>query len=242
MTWAAVAIGTGSLVGGIGGYLGASSQADASQTNTQEQIQMSKDQLNFEKQKYLDSLAAKANASNIINNGMNTSSYDVPYQFSNAYAPGLDTSINAFLSGQLTPAQQAQKAQDIATGNQVLNANAATMGLTAGGRAALTNQLSQGIDRTYANVAGNNIATGIQAAQGQQRFDAGQYQTGYQYGLGDFLNSQNLQNQKAQLQAGYATPTGSNVSGQVPVQRQVPAGPAGQRLDHLRLAEAGYRP
>jgi hypothetical protein len=188
-------------IGGIGSFFGASAEEQAAEKARQ----MQEAQLAFKKQQWADQQAGKKNASGIIGSGYNTAGYGQTLNYVNPYQGAIDTSINAFLSGGLMPAEIAQQGKDIAAGSQNINANAATMGLTAGGRAALQNQNVSNITGNYANLASGRIGTGIGAATNAASTGANIANMNYQTGLNNFLQQQQANNQKMQLMGQYAT-------------------------------------
>jgi len=215
MTFAATAIGAG--IGGIGAYFGGQAQAagqeysaDINKQLTEEQLKQSdaefQQQFGLTKQEYADTLAAKTAASGIIQSGMPAGTAPAPtMDYANPLATPTQSALTTMLSGQLTPAQLAQQQKDIATANQGTDAVAATSGLPAGARAALTGQNAATISNNYANMAENNIATGVSGANSFANTGLNVANTNYQSALTNFLNQQKQANLKATTLAGYAT-------------------------------------
>ena len=105
---------------------------------------------------------------------------------------------------RMRTAEQAQQAADIATATQGTNAVAATSGMPAGARAALASQNAAKITGQYANMADQNIATGIQGANQFANTGLNIAGANNQSALTNFLANQQQQNLKTQLLAEYA--------------------------------------
>jgi hypothetical protein len=189
-------------LGGLGSFFGGQAEEEAAKRSTEE----SKRQFDLtyaqRLKEYQDSLKSKESARGVIG-GMDTRGYGQTLNYVNPYQNAIDTSINAFLSGALTPAEVAQQGKDIATGTQSINAGAATMGLPAGARAGLLSKNVSDITGNYANIASGRIGTGLGAANTAASTGANIASMNYNSGLANFLQEQDLKNKQAQLLAGY---------------------------------------
>lgn len=190
----------GAALGGLGSYFGGQAQQQAAE----EAAKAQREQLAFQKQQYADTLRSKQLGSGIIQDRFNTAGYGSNLNYANPYESAMNTSLNTFLSGGLMPVEQTQQAKDIATGQQAINAAAATAGLPAGARLGLQGQNVANVTGNYANMASGRIGQGIGYANQAANTGANIAQMNYQSGLQNFLNQQEQQNKQAQLLAGLA--------------------------------------
>jgi len=135
-------------------------------------------------------------------------------QYKSTLQPQQESTIAQYLSGQLTPAQQAGMAQTGRLGVENLGRTAAQSGMPSGGRSALAVQLARDLALGGGKMATENQQIGLQAALPYQQFQAGQqslYQGNvagekekqYGYGLADYLRKVQSQQELAKLMAQY---------------------------------------
>jgi hypothetical protein len=191
-------------LGGIGDYFTAQAQQEASQQQYQyEQEQLAEQQRQFNLVNQQQQ-SAKQGATNAVLSGYNTAAYDKTLNYQNPYQTGIGTAINTLLAGGLTSAEQNQQNLDISKAAQLINANASG-GMPAGARLGLQGQNVQQISNNYANMASGRVAQGLSAANTAANTGLGITEANYNSGLSNWLQSQQLQNQKAGLLAQYAT-------------------------------------
>lgn len=219
------------LLGGIGSYFGGKAQESASREQagvSREQIAENKRQADLneafrreqmrleqaelerqakERQEAIDrERRTKYAASGIISGGYDTSGYGKELNYVDPYAGSVKSAIDTLLSGGLTEAELRQQGKALESSNQIIGANAATMGLPAGARAALGGQSTQAILDNYANMGAGRVGQGLSAADTATRTGADIANINYQSGLANFLKEQELKNRKTEIMAGYATP------------------------------------
>ena len=194
-----MAIGAG--LSGIGSYF----QGDAEKQAAAEAAKVQQEQLDFQKQQFAASQQGKVDASGIINSGMSTTGIAPTMDYTNPLAATQQSALTSMMTGQLTPAQQAQMQSTIASANQNTNAVAASSGMPAGARAAMGAQNTAAIGTQYGNIAANEMTAGVQGATAAGNLGLNVASTNNQSALTSYLNQQQQQNLKAQTLAGYAT-------------------------------------
>ena len=181
---------TGAL-GGLGSYFGAKGQDDTA-------LKIAK-----ENREWQD--AKNRNAQGMLA-GYGYNPYGQTYApATTAYDSSFGNLLSMYLSGQLTPGQQATLANAGTTGMSRLNATSASNGLTVGGRLALTQQLNKSIADTGANMVSSNQQFGMGQYLPYLQNVQGQGEKTYTYGLADYLRGQDASNEKMKLMASYAT-------------------------------------
>lgn len=189
---------------GIGSYFG----SDAEKQAMEDQMKIQQEQLDWQKQQAELAQKGAAAAGGVVQSGINTGGYGQTLNYTDPNAGAVNSTLQTFLSGGLTDAEKTQMGMDIKTGAQGIGANAATSGMPAGALAGALNQNNAAVSGNYANMASARMGQGLSAAPGIS--SAGQNVAGsnYQSGLNNWLNSQQQQNLKTQMLAGYTANAG----------------------------------
>jgi len=198
---------------GLGSYFGGDSAAKAAEEQRKAQERMAQMQLDYDRN--TRAAATKALSGYGYNPYGATYQKFAPTNYTSPYEARRSSVLGQFLSGGISPAQQALLNQERARGMEDIRTMAAGSGTPMGGRLSLAQRMAENIALKAAGMADENVKYGMSALlpyeqMGMQQFQRNQdisreeAARGYEYGLQDWIRKQQAGMQGQELRARYA--------------------------------------